>query len=142
MSSYYPALGDLNHLADRVLVFAPHADDEVFGCGGTLAFHTERGDPVRVVILTDGAGGDPAGLEADIVARNAAADDYDKAHLDPFKDDDAPESGSHLDAFREDEEEPKSDRVPAKPPRAYVPPPPVLAKDEAVTERFRQMQGA
>lgn len=72
MSSYYPALGDLNHLADRVLVFAPHADDEVFGCGGTLAFHAERGDPVRVVILTDGAGGDPAGLEADIARTRRA----------------------------------------------------------------------
>jgi len=72
VSSYYPALGDLNHLADRVLVFAPHADDEVFGCGGTLAFHTERGDPVRVVILTDGAGGDPAGLEADIARTRRA----------------------------------------------------------------------
>lgn len=66
MSSYYPALADLNQLPNRALVFAPHADDEVFGCGGTLAFHAGRGDAVRAVILTDGAGGDPAGLEADI----------------------------------------------------------------------------
>ncbi|MDF1800245.1 MAG: glycosyltransferase [Planctomycetota bacterium] len=66
MSSLYPALADPNGLPKRVLVFAPHADDEVFGCGGMQAFHAERGDTVRVVIVTDGAGGDPAGLEADI----------------------------------------------------------------------------
>ena len=66
MTSYYPALADPAVLPDRVLVFAPHADDEVFGCGGLLAFHASRGDAVRVVVVTDGAGGDPAGLEADI----------------------------------------------------------------------------
>jgi LmbE family N-acetylglucosaminyl deacetylase/glycosyltransferase involved in cell wall biosynthesis len=38
----------------RVLVFAPHADDEVFGCGGTLALHVAQQDPVRVVIAFDG----------------------------------------------------------------------------------------
>jgi LmbE family N-acetylglucosaminyl deacetylase len=38
----------------RVLVFAPHADDEVFGCGGTLALHAAQHDPVRVVIAFDG----------------------------------------------------------------------------------------
>ncbi len=31
----------------RVLVFSPHPDDEVIGCGGTLAFHARRG--ARVV---------------------------------------------------------------------------------------------
>ena len=33
----------------RVLVFAPHPDDEVAGPGGTLARHVAAGDPVRVV---------------------------------------------------------------------------------------------
>jgi len=42
----------------RVLVLAPHPDDETFGCGGTLARHTAAGDPVRVIILTDGSKGD------------------------------------------------------------------------------------
>ena len=41
----------------RVLVIAPHADDEVLGCGGTLARHVARGDEVEVIILTDGARG-------------------------------------------------------------------------------------
>jgi len=43
----------------RVLVFAPHPDDDVIGCGGTLALHTDRGDPVRVVVAFDGRRGDP-----------------------------------------------------------------------------------
>ncbi|MEI6972867.1 MAG: PIG-L deacetylase family protein, partial [bacterium] len=47
-------------LVGAVLVFAPHPDDEVFGCGGALALHVRAAVPVRVVILTDGAlGGDP-----------------------------------------------------------------------------------
>lgn len=49
----------------RVLVFAPHPDDEVCGPGGTLALHAEQGDPVRVVVAFDGAAGDPAGRFAD-----------------------------------------------------------------------------
>ncbi|EGV33983.1 LmbE family protein [Thiorhodococcus drewsii AZ1] len=40
-----------------VLVLAPHPDDEVFGCGGAIMRHLEAGDPVRVVIVTDGAFG-------------------------------------------------------------------------------------
>lgn len=45
----------------RVLVLAPHPDDEVLSCGGVLALHARRGDEVRVVIATDGAAGDPEG---------------------------------------------------------------------------------
>lgn len=41
----------------RVLVIAPHADDEVLGAGGTLARHVARGDAVEVIVLTDGARG-------------------------------------------------------------------------------------
>lgn len=43
----------------RVLLFAPHPDDEVAGPGGTLALHRQAGDPVRVVVATDGIAGDP-----------------------------------------------------------------------------------
>ncbi|MEZ4656449.1 MAG: PIG-L deacetylase family protein [Caldilineaceae bacterium] len=38
----------------RVLVLAPHADDEVLGVGGTIARHVARGDEVYVGILTTG----------------------------------------------------------------------------------------
>jgi len=37
------------------LVFAPHADDESFGMGGTLAKATEKGIQVHLVVMTDGA---------------------------------------------------------------------------------------
>jgi LmbE family N-acetylglucosaminyl deacetylase len=43
----------------RVLAFAPHPDDEVAGPGGILAMHAAQGDPVRVVVTTDGTNGDP-----------------------------------------------------------------------------------
>ncbi|HEX5050379.1 MAG TPA: PIG-L deacetylase family protein [Planctomycetota bacterium] len=48
----------------RVLVFAPHPDDEVAGPGGVLALHRRGGDPVRVVVTTDGTTGDPDGRYA------------------------------------------------------------------------------
>jgi glycosyltransferase involved in cell wall biosynthesis/LmbE family N-acetylglucosaminyl deacetylase len=37
-----------------VWVFAPHPDDEVFGCGGSLALHRAAGHQVHVVLLTEG----------------------------------------------------------------------------------------
>lgn len=45
----------------RVLVLAPHPDDEALGCGGSLALHAEAGDPVKIVFLTNGAKGDSTG---------------------------------------------------------------------------------
>ncbi len=38
----------------RVLVIAPHPDDEVLGCGGTIARHVQNGDEVHVVVVTRG----------------------------------------------------------------------------------------
>jgi LmbE family N-acetylglucosaminyl deacetylase len=40
---------------NRVLVVAAHPDDEVLGMGGAIALHTDRGDQVRVLVLTDGS---------------------------------------------------------------------------------------
>ncbi len=40
---------------ERLLVLAPHPDDEVIGCGGLVAHHLREGRPVRVVVATDGA---------------------------------------------------------------------------------------
>lgn len=39
----------------RVLVVAPHSDDEVIGAGGTLALHQERGSEVSVLYVTSDA---------------------------------------------------------------------------------------
>ena len=47
----------------RILVLAPHMDDEVLGCGGTLMQAAARGSEIRVAYLTDGRRGyDPARL--------------------------------------------------------------------------------
>jgi len=38
----------------RILVVAPHHDDEVFGCGGTIAKFSRSGNEVHVLIVTKG----------------------------------------------------------------------------------------
>jgi LmbE family N-acetylglucosaminyl deacetylase len=38
----------------NILVVAAHPDDEVLGMGGTIARHTEEGDIVSILILSDG----------------------------------------------------------------------------------------
>jgi LmbE family N-acetylglucosaminyl deacetylase len=48
--------------ARRILVLAPHMDDEVFGCGGTLALCADHGSEVTVAYLTDGSKGYAPGL--------------------------------------------------------------------------------
>jgi LmbE family N-acetylglucosaminyl deacetylase len=42
-------------MSDSVLVVAAHPDDEVLGCGGTIACHADAGDPVQVLIVAEGA---------------------------------------------------------------------------------------
>jgi LmbE family N-acetylglucosaminyl deacetylase len=39
---------------NRILVVAPHPDDEILGCGGTMIKHIEAGDEVYVCIATKG----------------------------------------------------------------------------------------
>ena len=47
----------------RVVVVAPHPDDETFGAGATVHDLVQRGHEVRIVIVTDGAAShDRAGL--------------------------------------------------------------------------------
>jgi LmbE family N-acetylglucosaminyl deacetylase len=38
----------------KIIVFAPHPDDETFGCGGTIAKRIGEGYDVLVVVMTDG----------------------------------------------------------------------------------------
>jgi LmbE family N-acetylglucosaminyl deacetylase/glycosyltransferase involved in cell wall biosynthesis len=40
---------------ERLLVLAPHPDDEVIGCGGLVALHLRERRTVRVAVATDGA---------------------------------------------------------------------------------------
>lgn len=39
----------------RVLVISPHMDDEVLGCGGTIARHADQGDVVTVCVVCNRA---------------------------------------------------------------------------------------
>jgi LmbE family N-acetylglucosaminyl deacetylase/SAM-dependent methyltransferase len=59
--------------ADSVLVLAPHADDEVLGCGGAIACHVAKRVPVKVVIATDGAFGAKGPQSAERAAEARAA---------------------------------------------------------------------
>lgn len=56
----------------RVLVVAPHPDDETLGCGGTLALLRRAACTVRVMVVTDGAAGDPLRYVDDVVATRQA----------------------------------------------------------------------
>jgi LmbE family N-acetylglucosaminyl deacetylase len=72
----YRALAPLP--VERLLVLAPHPDDEVFGLGGMLALAADQGCRVSVIVLTDGgAGGDAAVRERESRAA-AAALGYDR----------------------------------------------------------------
>jgi len=41
-------------MTERVLVVAAHPDDEVLGCGGTIARHAAEGDDVHIIFAADG----------------------------------------------------------------------------------------
>lgn len=53
---------------ERVLVIAPHPDDEI-GCGGALLLHQRAGDEVHVAYVTDGRASRAGGLPPDEMAR-------------------------------------------------------------------------
>lgn len=77
--SYVPAESDLVPYdavteipARQALVLAPHADDEVFGCGGAIMAHVRAGVPVHVIVLTDGAAhGEPSARTGESIAAAA-----------------------------------------------------------------------
>ena len=69
---------DPTESARAVLVIAAHPDDEILGCGGTLARHAAEGDTVHVLIVAEGATArdserDPRGREPELTALRAAA---------------------------------------------------------------------
>jgi LmbE family N-acetylglucosaminyl deacetylase len=58
----------------RVLVVAPHPDDEAIGCAGTLLRHIQAGDEVRVAVVTDGRGSRALGLTSEEMAQRRRAE--------------------------------------------------------------------
>ncbi len=54
---------------ERLVVFAPHPDDETLACGGRIAQAVASGTAVTIVVMTDGAlGGGPDGIPHDVAA--------------------------------------------------------------------------
>ncbi|NPV87992.1 PIG-L family deacetylase [Coprothermobacteraceae bacterium] len=45
---------DLSQLGQKILVFAPHPDDETLGAGGLIYDAIKRGKQVKVVVMTNG----------------------------------------------------------------------------------------
>jgi LmbE family N-acetylglucosaminyl deacetylase len=56
----------------RVLVLAPHMDDEVIGPGGTILRHVRAGSEVGVVFASDGSGGLKGAAREEYVATRKA----------------------------------------------------------------------
>ena len=41
-------------MKNKVLIVVAHPDDEVLGCGGTIAKHAKDNDQIELLILADG----------------------------------------------------------------------------------------
>ncbi|WP_263263049.1 PIG-L deacetylase family protein [Pseudomonas sp. RIT-PI-S] len=57
------SLDELAPPGQRVVVVAPHPDDEVIACGGLLAALADRAQPLLLISVTDGEGSHPGSLE-------------------------------------------------------------------------------
>ena len=57
---------------DKILVIAAHPDDEVLGCGATIAKHVQEGNKVQVVFLGDGFSSRDDGDNRDNSAESAS----------------------------------------------------------------------
>lgn len=50
----------------RVLLIAPHMDDEMIGAGGALALHQAAGSVIKVAFVSDSSGDIPAATDANV----------------------------------------------------------------------------
>ena len=78
----------------RILILAPHADDETYGCAGTIAKAKDQGAEVYVVVVTVGdlahydggqeiTAGETRAREFSEVMKYLRVDDYDVLYRDP-----------------------------------------------------------
>lgn len=51
----------------KILIIAPHADDEILGCGATMAKASSRGDEVFVLICTNASVGAPELFSVELI---------------------------------------------------------------------------
>lgn len=56
----------------KILCLSAHPDDEVLGCGGTLARHAAAGDEVYVCLIAEGLTSRPGGSDVEALAELAA----------------------------------------------------------------------
>jgi LmbE family N-acetylglucosaminyl deacetylase len=63
---------------NNILIIAPHADDEVLGCGGIISKYSDSGNNVYVVIVTNANIGAPDLFSVDDI--NKVRDEALKAH--------------------------------------------------------------
>lgn len=64
----------------NILVIAPHPDDDVIGCGGSIILHTKKGDTVSIIYLTSGESGDAKIPKSDLMTiRETEATDAAKS---------------------------------------------------------------
>ncbi len=59
----YSVQAEFRGAPQNVLVLAPHPDDEIFGCGGSLALRAKRGDTITVAYLSNGERGTIKGVQ-------------------------------------------------------------------------------
>jgi LmbE family N-acetylglucosaminyl deacetylase len=57
----------------RILIVAAHPDDEVLGCGGTIARHAAAGHVVNILFMADGVGARGRGVKAGAKTERRAA---------------------------------------------------------------------
>ncbi|HYC92853.1 MAG TPA: PIG-L family deacetylase [Thermoanaerobaculia bacterium] len=93
---------------ERLLVLAPHPDDEAIGCGGLVALHLREKRVVRIVVATDGAQGGTAETREQ-ESRRGVSRLGDKAEIEflrfadrSFGNDAAPRLREELLSFRPD----------------------------------------
>ena len=107
MTKFTPPPGTVSRVhAERVLVIAPHFDDEVLGCGGLLLQLIGRGAETRVLFLSDGSGGvEEVGDRREYAARrrNEAATVAGQLGVSSFEELGLPDGAliEHLEAISE-----------------------------------------
>lgn len=68
-------------MSKRVLAVVAHGDDEILGCGGTLARHSDLEDEVRILIMTDGVGSRYGAKKCPVEVENRESETREAARL-------------------------------------------------------------